>query len=134
MEELKLTFKTRNPAWWQKLMEMYWVNPKSWRLDEFILDNNQLTIKVQNGKMISGPIAEMKLRYQIDKFDRMEYFFTFGSQKLHFKEINYMLTTEEWQQIREILNRIKDRKKTKLGNFTDVLQSVTKVGKDIIGD
>jgi len=30
-------FKTLEPKWWQKLLQMYWFNPKSWLLDELTI-------------------------------------------------------------------------------------------------
>ena len=58
------SYKTHEPTFMKKLLQVYWVNPKSWRLDEFVINDDILTIKTQAGKEITAPITELKIRVQ----------------------------------------------------------------------
>jgi predicted RNA-binding Zn-ribbon protein involved in translation (DUF1610 family) len=97
-------FKTKELSFWNKLLQMSWMNPKSWILDEFIVDGEQITIRTKNGKELSAPIDELQAKYQSDKYDRRELTVKHNDRKIHFKEIPDMLEDEEWEEIIAILN------------------------------
>jgi hypothetical protein len=46
---------------------------------------------------------ELSVKYQKDMYDCRSVFVKFEDKKIHFREIGYMLTNEEWEQIMEIL-------------------------------
>ena len=114
------SYKTHEPSFLKKLMQVYWVNPKSWLLDEFCINDEVLTIKTLAGKVISAPISELKIRVQTDKYERREVSITHEKAKLHFKEIDGMLDDEEWEEIFSILNNIPDHGLTTLSWITSV--------------
>lgn len=126
---MEKSFKTRELNFWQKLAQVYWVIPKSWQLDEFTINGDILTIRTKAGKNLSAPISELRIRIQKDKYDRHEVFVYLGEEKLTFKEIGYMLSDEEWQEILAILEAVPDNDVTKLGKVTDKIQKSTKLAK-----
>ncbi len=107
------TYKTRELNWWQKLLQVYWVNPKSWLLDEFTIDDTLITIKLKNGKVMSAQVDEISVKIKTDKSDRRECYITHNAEKLHFKEIAWMLTDEEWDEVFEIFSVTVDSRLTK---------------------
>ena len=117
-------YKTRELKIWQKILQVYWFNPKSWLLDEFIFDNNQITFKVRNGNVISASILDLKVRYQKDNYERIEVYITNGNEKLHFKEIPWMLTDEEWEDVFNILDTVPDISSTKMSKVVGVFRSI----------
>ena len=123
---VKKTYKTHEPTFFQKLLQVYWVNPKSWRLEEFTIDNDTLTFRTQSGKEITGKLEELKIRTQTDKYGRTEVFVKKGDEKLHFKEISWMLEDTEWEEIFEILNSVPDTGKTTLSWITKVAEIAMK--------
>lgn len=126
---MEKSFKTRELNFWQKLAQVYWVIPKSWQLDEFTINGDILTIRTKAGKNLSAPISELRIRIQKDKYDRHEVFVYHGEEKLTFKEIGYMLSDEEWQEILAILEAVPDNDVTKLGKVTDKIEKMTKAAK-----
>ena len=121
---VKKTYKTQEPNFWQKLMQVYWFNPKSWLLDEFSIDNEILSFKTKAGKTITAPITDLRIRVQVDNYDRHEVYVTHGKEKLHFKEIGYMLSDEEWEEIFDILSLVPDTGITAMGWITAVARKV----------
>ncbi len=98
------TYKTKELALWQKILQVYWVNPKSWLLDEFTITDDIVTVRVKSGKVISAPIDQIKVKVQRDSYARREVYLSHNTEKLHFKEIPWMLTEEQWDQVIEIFN------------------------------
>lgn len=96
------TYKTRELNWWQKALQVYWVNPKSWLLDEFIIEDTTITVKVKSGKVLSAPVDQIEVKIQTDKNARREVYLKCNGEKLHFKEIAWMLTEDEWDEVFEI--------------------------------
>ena len=117
---IQKTYKTHEPSFLQKLFQVYWVNPKSWRLDEFSIDNDTLCFKTQSGKEIKGKLEELKIRVQTDKYDRREVIIKKGKEKLHFKEIDGMLEDGEWDELFEILKSVPDTGMSTLGWITTI--------------
>ncbi len=99
----RLHFITHEPSFLNKLLQVYWVNPKSWLLKEFKYEDGILYISVMNGNELTAPIEECSFRYQKDKYDRMEIYVKSGEKKLHFKEIPGMLKDEDWETIMNFL-------------------------------
>lgn len=118
------SYKTHEPTFMKKLLQVYWVNPKSWRLDEFVINDEILTFKTQDGKELTAPITELSIKVQTDKYDRKEVFVKHDKQKLHFKEIDGMLKDEEWEEIFNILDSIPDTGMTALGWITTTAKIV----------
>lgn len=98
------TYKTRELNWWQKSLQVYWVNPKSWLLDEFTINDTNITVKLKNGQILSAPVDEIRVKLQTDKNGRRECYLSTSSEKLHFKEIMWMLTDDEWDEVFEIFS------------------------------
>ena len=102
--EMNVRFKTKPLTKWKALLNVSFLMPGSWMLDEFILENEILTIKCKNGNILESPLKDVIAKYQTDKYDRREFIVkTNDGQKLHFKEMSYMLEDEEWDKIAEIL-------------------------------
>lgn len=118
INKVSKTYRTHEPTFIQKLLQVYWVNPKSWRLDEFVINDDILTLKTQDGKEITASITELSIRVQTDKYDRKEVYVKHDKQKLHFKEIDGMLEDEEWEEIFTILDSVPDTGMTTLGWIT----------------
>ncbi|MBL4650492.1 MAG: hypothetical protein JKY03_12240 [Aureispira sp.] len=98
-------FKTKELTFWQKLLQVYWFTPKSYLLDEFILDQADLTIIRKNNTVFKAKLSSITTTYFVDDFQRREYTIidTLGN-KTRFKEIPDMLSVEEWVQITILLN------------------------------
>ena len=123
-EPIKMDYITHEPTFLQKLAQVYWANPKSWLLKRFQVDGDQIKIETINGNSLSASIDECVFKYQKDQYDRHEIMVKSGNQKLHFKEIPYMLSDEEWESIVDFcLNRCSAKKST-LGKITSVLLAV----------
>jgi hypothetical protein len=105
MTQTSYHFKTRELSLWQKTLQVYWANPKSWLLDEFILDDDDLTIICKNKRVFKTKISAITTTYFVDDFARREYRIVDNrGNKTHFKEITDMLSLEEWVQITILLN------------------------------
>lgn len=134
MEEqntIHLKFKTKELNFFQKLLQVYWANPKSWLLDEFVIENETVTIRTLKGNFITAPIMDMKIRCQTDNYDRRECYVSYNGERLHFKEIPGMLEDKEWNQLFEILYAVPDTGLTKLGWFTKIAKVLINVAKNI---
>lgn len=125
-------FKTKDLKWWQKLMQMYWFNPKSWLLDEFDVKGDSIKVKLKNGDVVTWPFSELKVRMQADKYDRKEVYLTCGEKKIHFREIPFMLEDEQWEAIFEFLESVDDIKETTLNKINKVLKKAVEIGNDIL--
>ena len=128
---MRIHFVTHEPSFLQKLLQVYWVNPKSWLLKELLVEDGNISITVMNGKSIKAPIKDCIFKYQFDKYDRMEIYVYFNEDKIHFKEMLGMLKSEEWQEIRSFIKKECKAKKTGLGIISDILSPVTGIGKSL---
>lgn len=84
----------------QRILQMDFLIPKSWRLRELKVKDGMIYISVMNGKEFFAPIYQCIVKYHDDIYDRMEVSMTYGNQKIHFKEIPWTLKKEEWEAIR----------------------------------
>lgn len=125
-------FKTVNPKWWQKLLQMYWFNPKSWLLDELEITNNVITVSVKNGQTLSCPLDQLKVRLQEDKYGRKESYLSCGEEKIHFKEVPFMLSDNEWESLFEKLLSLDDVGETKLNKVNLLLKKAIEAGEDVM--
>ena len=123
-KHIKLTFKTHEPTFMQKLTQMYWVNPKSWLLNEFTIDDNMLTVSTLKGNQIIAPIDELTIRVQTDNYDRKEVYVKWNNEKLHFKEMPGMLDDDDWEKLFEILLAFPNNGRTTLDKIQGVLKSI----------
>lgn len=88
----------------KKLAQMYWLIPKSRRLDEFVLENGVLTIKTKSGNIIQSCLSKVISKYTKDKNDNsLFYIEDENGKKLRFKEIPFTLSDEDWELIQSIL-------------------------------
>ena len=121
-EPLKMDFTTHEPTFLQKLAQVYWFNPKSWLLKRFQVDGEQIHIETMNGNILSASVNECVFRYQKDNYDRHEITVKSGNQKLHFKEIPYMLSDDEWEAIVNFCLTTGDSDMSTLGKITSIFQ------------
>lgn len=128
-EPIKMDFTTHEPTFIQKLAQVYWANPKSWLLKRFQVDGDQIRIETMNGNSLSAAINECVFKYQKDKYDRHEITVKSGNQKVHFKEIPYMLSDDEWESLLGFCMNRCSAKKSTLGKLSSVLSSVN----DLLG-
>lgn len=110
MEEVKKVYKTITPNWWQKSLQLYWMQNKAKLLDEFIYENGNITVKTLKGKTFSAPLSELKVR-------RGSNYFSLSHQgnKLSFVKMPYMPSNTEWEEITDILRNA--------GNYKQVIIS-----------
>lgn len=130
-KSLNFTYETKELSFFQKLLQVYWANPKSWLLDRLTVKDGDIEVVLKNGKTFKSPLSELKVRKQVDKYDRKEVYLSYQKEKIHFKEIPWMLEDEEWKQIFKILDAVKDSDITALGKITQVFKKVTKTLEDM---
>lgn len=117
---LNFTYETKELSLFQKLLQVYWANPKSWLLNRLSVKDGNIEVVLKNGKVFKSPLSELKVRKQVDQYDRKEVYLSYKIEKIHFKEIPGMLTEEEWTQIFDILDAVKDSDISLLGKMTQI--------------
>ena len=125
-------FKTHEPSFIQKLMQVYWANPKGWLLDEFKVENGVLVISTMKGNQLVAPIEELSVRIQKDKYERKEVYVRHGEEKLHFKEIPGMLSDDEWEKLFEVLATFPDLGRTKADKIVGAAEKILNVAKELV--
>mgnify|MGYP001088178651 CR=1 FL=1 len=123
---LNLTYETKELSFFQKLLQVYWVNPKSWLLERLTIKDGDIEVVLKNGKIFKSPLSALKVRKQVDQYDRKEFYLSYQKEKIHFKEIPGMLEEEEWAQIFEVLDAVKDSDTSLLGKITQLGMRVKK--------
>ena len=118
------TFKTHDPTWFQKIMVVYGFTPKGWRLDEFSTDGKNLTISTRAGNRLTAPIDELSYSYQVNQYDWHEVYIAHGEERIHFREVPYMLSEEEWEEIFSILDTIPNAHEKSISKVIRVLESI----------
>ena len=99
-DDFNLHFVTHEPTVFQKILQLYWLQPKAWRLKEFKVSNGNIYISVMNGKELKAPIKDCRFYYDdADKYNRMGITVRYGDKKIKFFEIPFMLNDDEWAQI-----------------------------------
>lgn len=125
VKKIEMDYITHNPTFFQKLEQVYWVNPKSCLLKRFKVNGGEIYIETLNGKIFSAPVSECKVRYAKDKYDRYEFIIKSGEQKIRFREISYMLDDDEWEDIINFCQyHIDDSDVSTLGKITSVMQKI----------
>ena len=124
-ETVSINLVTHEPSLLNKIMQMYWFNPKSWLLNEFRVENGMIYISTMNGNNLSAPISDCKFTYQKDTYDRMEFQVKTGDEKLHFKELPGMLEEEEWTTIKDFIQKSCNTKLSGIGKVSNALKFVT---------
>ena len=119
--QLNRAFKTHEPNDWEKMLQVYDVNPKRWLLDEFKVENGVLTVSNLKGIVLTAPIDELKIRIQSDNYERREVFVRHNKEKLTFKEMPGMLTEDEWRELFDILNTFPNVGETAAGKILKIL-------------
>lgn len=117
-----MDFTTHEPTIAQKLMQVYWFNPKSWLLKRFKVEDGMLTIETLNGKIFTAPVDSCEFTYQEDDYCRHEIYVKAGDKKIHFKEIPFMLEDEEWDTIVDFCCNGKNSKETVMGKLVSVFR------------
>lgn len=130
-KSLNFTYETKELSFFQKLLQVYWANPKSWLLDRLTIKDGIIEVVLKNGKTFKSPLSELKVRKQVDQYDRKEIYLSYQKEKIHFKEISGMLEDEEWKQIFEVLDAVKDSDISMLGKITQAVKKVTKTLEDM---
>lgn len=123
------SFKTHDPTWFQKIMVFYGFTPKGWRLDELSTDGKNLTISTRAGNRLTAPIEELSYSYQVNQYDWHEVYIAHGDKKIHFREVPYMLTEAEWEEIFSILDTIPNAHEKSVSKVLRVLESIRSVIK-----
>ena len=115
------------------MLQMYWFNPKSWLLDELTISDDVIAVKLKNGKEFSSQLTDLKVRFQEDKYDRKEVYITNAQETIHFKEIPFMLSDDEWERLFDELESFENVGETKLNKINRLLKKSIEVGEDILG-
>ena len=118
--ETGMLYKTREPSFFMKLMQVYWANPASWLLDEIKIADGTLTLVRKNGDRFDARLCDIGATYAVDRYERREVNIRCGEKKTRFKEIPGMLSEEEWNEIIAALNP----RKSGLGKLIDALGAV----------
>lgn len=121
-----LSFKTQELDFLQKLLQVYWVNPASWILDEFSIRDGTLVIVRKDGNRFEAPLASVEATFAVDNYDRREINVTAGDNTTRFKEIPGMLSEEEWDAIIAALKP----SKSALGELTDSMREIKESFED----
>lgn len=133
-KSLDFTYETKELSFFQKLLQVYWANPKSWLLNRFTVKDGNIEVVLKNGNSFKCPLSELKVRKQVDQYDRKEVYLSYQNKKVHFKEIPGMLTEEEWKQIFKVLDAVKDSDVSVLGKITGVVMKVKKTLENALED
>jgi hypothetical protein len=120
-------FKTHEPTTWEKILQIYWVNPKRWLLDEFKLEDGVLTLSTLKGNRLVAPIEELKIRIQKDKSERREVIVKHKDEKLLFKEIPGMMSQEEWDKLFLVMASFPDTGRTAADKVAGVVGKILEV-------
>lgn len=120
-------FNTHEPTIWEKILQIYWVNPKRWLLDEFKLEDGVLTLSTLKGNRLVAPIEELKIRIQKDKFERREVIVKHKDEKLLFKEIPGMMSQEEWDKLFLVMASFPDTGRTAADKVVGVVGKILEV-------
>ena len=131
-EALRFHFITHEPNFLNKLLQVYWFNPKSWLLKEFKYEDGILSISVLNGNELTAPIEKCTFKYQKDKYDRMEIYVYSGERKLHFKEIPGMLDDDEWDIIKKFLQYTGQLQLSEIGKLNQVMSIISDVKENFL--
>lgn len=122
-----VSFKTHEPTFFQKLLQVYWFNPKKWLLDEFTIKDGVLTVITKNGNSLSAPVEVVEVGYATDKYDRKEFTLKHNDKKLSFKEMPGMLADEEWEELLKVLESFPKYGLSTMGKVNKALEGVVKV-------
>lgn len=124
MEKTIKTFKTHEPKLWQKFAQLYWLFPKSAKLDTFTYDGETITIKTLNRKELSAPLSELKIRFNIDNAERKSYTISHNKKKINFVAMPFMLEDEEWEEIDNILSQSPDYGEPKYAKWVRISREI----------
>lgn len=123
-QNMKIDISTHEPTFFQKVMQCYHTMPKSWLLKKFQVDGENIYIETLNGKTFSAQIKECKFRWQQDNYKRYEIFVKNENQKIHFKEIAYMCSDDEWNTIVNFCKNTEDSKETAASKIFGVISFI----------
>lgn len=113
----QMDYTTHEPTVFQKILQVYWANPKSWLLKRFQVEGVNIHIETMNGATFTAPLEKCVFRYQKDGYGRLEIWVKTESEKIHFKEIPFMLEDEEWEDIVDFCINATDSKETLLSKL-----------------
>lgn len=122
-----VSFKTHEPTFFQKLLQVYWFNPKKWLLDEFTIKDGVLTVATKNGNRLSVPVEVVEVGYATDKYERKQFTLKHDNKKLSFNEMPGMLSDEEWEELLKVLESFPKYGLSTMGKVNKALGGVVKV-------
>lgn len=132
IQNVKIDISTHEPTFFQKVMQGYHTMPKSWLLKRFQVDGETIYIELLNGKTFSAQIKECQFKWQQDKYKRYEIYVKNENQKIHFKEIAYMCSDDEWNTIISFILNAENSKETaaskifsKVGIVKDIIEGIS---------
>ena len=121
-----LALKTQELNFLQKLLQMYWVNPASWLLDEISVRDGTLVIVRKDGDRFEAPLESVEATFAFDNYDRREINVHAGERTTRFKEIPGMLSEEEWDAVIAALKP----SKSALGELADTMRETKEAFED----
>ena len=92
-------FKAQEPSFVVK------INPKKNLLDEFVIKDGVLTITTRKGTTLSAPVNEVEVGYFETNVGKA-FTFKHNGEKLTIMEMPEMLSDEDWEEIREIVESL----------------------------
>lgn len=121
-------FVTHEPKWWQKLMQSYYLMPKSRLLREIRYDGTNLYVSTMTDKVISAPLSECTFQHDYDGAKRMEVIIKNGDNKLRFRQMPFMLDDVEWGTVKHF---VLDTCHSQMSKVSKIAHGVTKVLEDL---
>jgi hypothetical protein len=102
--DISCSFVTSELNFFQKMMQVYWVNPGSWLLARLDVAGNQITIHRRNGAVDRIRNGAFQCTFGTDKYGRREFSIqTTDQRNIRFKEIPGMLSDSEWDAVAGLL-------------------------------
>lgn len=97
-EPIAMEYYTHEPSTFTKILQVYWITPKSSRLKHFKVENEAITIECMNGSSLVAQIEDCEFTCVENEY-RHSVEIKHGGQKIRFQDIPGMLSDEEWQEI-----------------------------------
>ncbi len=122
INDISLHFVTHEPTLFQKILQMYWLLPKSIILKEFNVKDGIIYISVIKGQEFTAKLSQCTFKYEEDKSGRTLIKIVCDKQKIKFMEVPFMLKDEEWEQIITFCKYYNNAKESLGGKIADVLR------------
>ncbi len=122
INDINIHFVTHEPNFFQKILQVYWLIPKSTILKEFKVKDGIIYISVVKGQKFTAQLNQCTFKYEEDNSGRTLIKIFCDKQKIKFLEVPFMLKDEEWEQIITFCKYYNNAKETLSGKIANVLR------------